>query len=224
MKKLLIGTFIILLIVIVVELYYYLWLNNRGKEQSININNVQSEQSFKPTTVPRRPSLSQGDLALINNPYNRSFFPVSYDEVTDRLYIDMKPKNYVGWLRLMGINFAAWASISTYTKSQVESLTVQSRLKGTIARLDTNKIINGKRYLYFVLIGGGDKPTRSEYKENEQSLKKIKFVQLIDGQEIPFNWETELKNGDKIIMEGKGDLTKAPNDPDFLIEAKFIKL
>jgi hypothetical protein len=214
MKKILYAIFFLMLLIITAEGSYYLGYRNSQNKQP-NTQNV--AQTPKIT-----PSLTEEDINILKDPYYSSFLPLSYNSEADMIYINNTPKSFINWRKKMGIDFASWVSVSTYTKGQVDSMILTSRLQGTISDLNTNKIMNGKRYLSFKLVGKDN--TTSDYNYNEGYLNAVKVVKLVQGKEIPINLETDLKNGDKIVIEEKSDLTKPPKDPLNTLEAKFIKL
>ncbi len=220
--KILISLLILLFITIVGEIGYYFFYQPRFSNIQKKPTDIQlSESLISPTSI-KISTLSKEDIKILEDPYYWSFLPLSYDSEKNLIYIHLRPKVFMDFRKNMGINYASWVSIATYTKGQTESLTLQEKLKGTISELDANKIINGKRYLYLKLIGKDG--ISSIYKDREDTANKIKFVRLIKGQEVPINWEKDLKNGDQILIDGSADLTKAPSDPNFVIASKITIL
>lgn len=207
MNKILISLFCTLLIVIVAEISFYLGTTFPKKTE---------------TNPPlRKTTFSQEELDSVHPSYYNDFFPLKYDKEKDKIYINFDPRVFADWRKKMGIDFATWISISTYTKGQVDSLILTYKLKGKISDLNINKIINGEKFLYFKLIGADG--VASNFTENFETINKAKIVTLLDGKETPIKIE-DFKNNDEIIMEGTADLTKPPKGGSFLIEAKITKL
>ncbi len=220
-NKILLIVFAVLVVVTGAEVLYYFYFSPTAKSKKV----ITPTNAISPTvsvSPAQKPSLSAEDIKLLHDPYYRHFLPLSYDSVKDKIYIDMKPSNFIGFRKDMGVDFASWVAITTYTKGQVVSFTTDEKIGGTISKLDVNKVTkNGKRQLYFILTA--EDGSSSAFVLNETILQKTKLVKMVDGKETPMVKE-ELKNGDKIIMEGKSDLTKPPKDPNYIIEAKLIKL
>lgn len=206
--------FVVLVLLIVGEAGYLVFLNKNKKTAPSSA----TKSSVKPYTASQK---RQYDL-ISTHPTYRDYLPMKYDEQKDKFYIDMPAINWVYALGRMGLKFSSWMTMSSWTQDTIESMILDGKLSGTVSELNTNKILNGKRYMSFTLIG--KKGTKSEFVENENYLRIAKFVKIVDGKEVPMDWEKELKDGDKITMEAKNDLTKATDDPQFFLEAKFTKL
>jgi hypothetical protein len=223
-KKILTVIFVILLIITLGELVYYFWYSNKHSNPDTNnlkiISNTQIQNS-SPTQISAE-RLSNEDISFINNSYYWQFLPLKYDEQKNIIYINQRPKEFLAPLKNMGLDLAAWISISKYTKGQVESFIGVSTLKGIVSELNAKSIVNGKKYLTYVLTGKDG--TKSTFWYNESYLKKATIVQSINGKMINMELEKDLKNGDNIIIEEKLDLTKPPSDPLFTIDAKITKL
>lgn len=217
MKKILIIFTLLLFNVILVEAGVYLWYRPLQLINPSTTSNVAK-------TVKRVSSISKEQIDVINrfNAGTKNYLPLAYDEEKERVYLDITPKAFIYMFSQMGVSYSAWAALSTYTKDQIDSIVLTNRLKGTVYYLDTDRKIDGKSYLYFVLRGKDG--MESAFLENQSVLSKTKFVKLVGGKEVPLDWRTELKNGDSIVMEATADLTKHTSDPAMLIEGKFTKL
>jgi len=204
--------FLVLLMVILGELMYY-----------SNLQSKLDRQKKNNLTIPqiKKASLSNEDLAILNDSHYQELFHLSYDQSKDKFCYDMSGKAYVQWRKTMLANYASINGISSYTKDLVDSLIAIDRIKGTISDKDTSKIIDGEKFLFFNL--KTDQGRVMNYLADEKSIKKTKFVKMINDVEVPMKID-ELKNGDKIIREGTTDLTKPPTHPEFIIGIKIIKL
>lgn len=214
-RKILVAVFSILVLVVTAEIFYYLGYTSSQEKKTEAL----SQQAVVTQTPKKTPSLTKEDIAILNDPYYYSFAREVYDEANDRICMDITPKQYINWRKNMGINLAAWISISTFTKGTLESMIVYNKMKGTISNLDANKMRDGKRFYFYRITS--DDGIYSDFYEYEETIKKTKIVKLVNGQEVPISF-SDLKNGDRIIQEGKGDLMKAPEDPNFVLEAKII--
>jgi hypothetical protein len=212
-KKIIILFLVVLTLVIIGELFCLFTIKTNSSVQTKLTKN-----NDKQTKQRKTPQLSEEELSIIHDPYYHFFFPIDLDEEKNKLYFGYSPKTYVEVRKRMGVNLAALATLTTYTKDQIDYIYVIERLSGTISKLDTSNSAE----LYFRL--SGKQGITTEYYYNEHFLKKTKFVSLKDNQEKPMDWKKELKDGDSIIMEEKIDLTKPPNDPDYTVEAKFSKI
>jgi hypothetical protein len=210
--------FFVLLIVVIGEGAYYFSLS-RTKS---TVKTAIKQESQQQTALPKKliTPIPEKYMTKVLDPYYQYFQRVTYEKDIDRFCIDFPGITYSQWRYWMGVDYAAWTSIATLKKDQVDSMIVTVRIKGTISDLDLHKIENGQENLFFNLIGTGG--SKTDIHKNQGILGKTKFLKMVDGKEVPMD-VTELKNGDKIIMEGVDDLTKPPKDPGFTLEEKFIK-
>jgi hypothetical protein len=220
MKKLIVLILIILVLVIIGELIYIQFFASKNYQTRQPNLPIPTSTQPEPTPLGKREIPKEWMDALLDS-YYQSFFPLVYDDKKDRFYIDTPGYYLVKWRVEAAVDPASMVSISTYTKDQVEELTVNFKIKGKISKVDTNKIINGKRYLYFVLTGKNGQ--LNAYNYNEQALSKLKFYKKIGEEEVPMDIN-ELKDGDTIIIEGKADLTKPPKSEEAHLGGKLIKL
>jgi hypothetical protein len=220
MKKLIVFILFALVLVIIGELIYIQFFTSKNYQTKLPNSPISTPNQPAPTPFGKK-EIPKEWMNILFDPYYQSFFPLRYDDKKDRFYIDTPGYYLAKWRIEAAVDPAAMVSISTYTKDQVEELTVNIKLKGKISQVDRNKIIKGKRYLFFILTGKDGKS--SVFKYNEQALSKLKLYKKIGEEEIPMDLN-ELKDGDTIIIEGKADLTKPPKSEEAHLGGKLIKL
>jgi hypothetical protein len=189
--------------VVVLELFFYFSLKNSTSsrqpvQQNKNVGTVQ-------------PTLTQQEVSAIESNPDDTFYKNIFCE-NQTNYIKIMDE----WKKRMGADYDSWKVISTYPKGALESLILTKRLRGVISDVDYSNMdlrltLTGSDGYSLLII------------ENENTIKAIQFVKLVNNVESPIAI-SDLKNGDTIVIEATSDITKPAEDMRHYIKKKYIKI